>query len=52
MENKKHFFFFFFFWRGGGGGGGGVKLGTFCLELGKNILFGVILAPKSGDRES
>ena len=43
-EQKKFFFFFF-------GGGGGFKLGTFCLELGKNILFGVILAPKSGDRE-
>ena len=41
MENQKKFFF---------------KLGIFCLELGKNILFGigngaVILAPKLGDRE-
>ena len=39
MENKKNFF---------------VKLGIFCLELGKNILFGIgngaeISAPKSGD---
>ena len=29
-KKKKKFFFFFF-----------VKLGIFCLELGKNILFGI-----------
>ena len=45
-KKKKKFFFFFFF----------VKLGIFCLELGKKHTFwhwewGRISAPKSGDRE-
>ena len=33
-KKKKNFFFFFFFFVV-------VKLGIFCLELGKNILFGI-----------
>ena len=33
-KKKKFFFFFFFFFFF-------VKLGIFCLELGKNILFGI-----------
>ena len=47
-KKKKFFFFFFFFFF--------VKLGIFCLELGKKHTFwhwewGRISAPKSGDRE-